>query len=209
MSRPPPNTGRITRWQDERGFGFITPDSGGDEIFVHISAFANRTRRPRNDEAVTYQVSTDPGGRRKARRAAYVADQATKPTVAAQSLARALILSGSYLSGVVALTLAGLLPSIVFLVYLIASTVTFVVYAWDKSSARNNRYRTPENILHLLGLLGGWPGALIARQLFRHKSKKQSFIIEFWITAMLNVGAVAMLAAPSGKQFLQSMLAAM
>lgn len=59
--------------------------------------------------------------------------------------------------------------------YFAASVITFAVYAWDKSAARNGRWRTRESTLHLLALVGGWPGALLARQLLRHKSSKQSF----------------------------------
>ena len=45
--------GKITKWKDDQGFGFITPDSGGEQVFVHIKSFSNRQRRPIGNEIVT------------------------------------------------------------------------------------------------------------------------------------------------------------
>jgi len=65
----------------------------------------------------------------------------------------------------------------------------FVAYAIDKSAAKQGRWRTSERTLLLLGLLCGWPGAVLAQQWLRHKSSKRSFRILFWITVALNIGA--------------------
>jgi uncharacterized membrane protein YsdA (DUF1294 family) len=77
--------------------------------------------------------------------------------------------------------------------YVIISLLTFIIYAKDKSAAKNGSWRTPESTLHLLSLLGGWPGALIAQQTLRHKFKKESFRSVFWTTAFLNCGVFALL----------------
>jgi uncharacterized membrane protein YsdA (DUF1294 family) len=74
-------------------------------------------------------------------------------------------------------------------IYLIASTITFIVYGIDKAAAIGGVWRIPEAFLHLLGLAGGWPGALIAQRIFRHKSRKASFQVAFWIVAALNTAA--------------------
>lgn len=65
--------------------------------------------------------------------------------------------------------------------YPLASLVSFLQYWWDKSSAQAGRWRTPENTLHLVELLGGWPGALVAQQCFRHKTRKLSFQLVVWL----------------------------
>ncbi len=62
------------------------------------------------------------------------------------------------------------------------SIVLFVLYGWDKRQATVDRRRIPENTLHILALLGGWPGAFAGQKLFRHKTRKTSFQIVFWLT---------------------------
>lgn len=71
--------------------------------------------------------------------------------------------------------------------YLAMSVITFAVYAWDKSAAVRGTWRTPEKTLHMLALGGGWPGALLAQQLLRHKSVKPTFRAVFWLTVIVNV----------------------
>jgi uncharacterized membrane protein YsdA (DUF1294 family) len=70
------------------------------------------------------------------------------------------------------------------------SLLTFIMYAIDKSAAKSGDWRTQESTLHLLSLAGGWPGALIAQQRLRHKSKKQPFRTVFWMTVLLNCAAL-------------------
>jgi uncharacterized membrane protein YsdA (DUF1294 family) len=77
-------------------------------------------------------------------------------------------------------------------VYCVLSIVTFAVYGLDKAAAKNGRRRTPENTLHLLSLAGGWPGALVAQRLFRHKNRKRSFRVAFWVTVAGNCGLLAL-----------------
>ena len=72
--------------------------------------------------------------------------------------------------------------------YFIASLMTFIVYAMDKSAAKKGNWRIKESTLHLLSIAGGWPGALIAQQMLRHKSIKQPFQFIFWLTVIVNVG---------------------
>lgn len=79
--------------------------------------------------------------------------------------------------------------------------MTFFIYAIDKSAARRSAWRTPERTLHLLALAGGWPGALLAQQLLRHKTAKLPFRITFWVTVVLNVAGLLWLCSPAGKSY--------
>ena len=80
--------------------------------------------------------------------------------------------------------------------YLALSVACFVVYAVDKSAAVASRWRVPENTLLLLGLAGGWPGAIVAQQVLRHKTKKVSFRSAFWGTVGLNLAAFVVVFSP-------------
>ncbi len=82
-------------------------------------------------------------------------------------------------------------PPWVGLLYLGASLLACVFYTVDKAAARAGRERIPEAMLLSLGLAGGWPGAIVAQQLLRHKTAKRSFRIRFWISVAGNVAAFA------------------
>ena len=66
------------------------------------------------------------------------------------------------------------------------SIITYGVYALDKMAAQNAGRRMPESTLHLMSLVGGWPGPLIAQVLLRHKTRKPSFLIGYWLTVIVN-----------------------
>jgi len=70
------------------------------------------------------------------------------------------------------------------------SLVTFVAYGLDKGRARTAGRRIPEQTLHLLAFLGGWPGAWIAQRLFHHKTRKLSFRVTFWLVVALHLALV-------------------
>ena len=66
--------GRITYWNDAKGFGFITPNGGRDQVFVHIRAFARADRRPAGSELVTYELAVDERNRARAEQVEFVDD---------------------------------------------------------------------------------------------------------------------------------------
>src|SRR5690606_10783913 len=103
--------------------------------------------------------------------------------------------------GLAAAVIGGYLPMLVFWAYLALSLLSMLLYAKDKWAASRGGRRTRERTLHLFALAGGWPGALYAQQLFRHKSVKRSFRRVFWLTVMLNVAALGYLVTPSAAQY--------
>jgi uncharacterized membrane protein YsdA (DUF1294 family)/cold shock CspA family protein len=198
---------KITNWKDDRGFGFITPNGGGNQVFVHINSFANQRRRPQGNEIVSYKLKTDAKGRGQARSVEFVGDR--MPSASSHGHSNApLILAFAFLIFVAAAVLAHRLPFAALGLYLVASAVTFTAYAIDKSAARNDRRRTAESTLHLFALLGGWPGALAAQWLLRHKSRKQSFKVVFWATVVLNCCVLGWLFSSSGAEAFRSIIGA-
>jgi uncharacterized membrane protein YsdA (DUF1294 family) len=73
------------------------------------------------------------------------------------------------------------------ILYSLLSTLTFVVYGFDKLAARRGGKRVRERTLHLLALCGGWPGALAGQWLFRHKRRNRTFQVDFWLTVLFNI----------------------
>jgi len=75
-------------------------------------------------------------------------------------------------------------------VMLVLSLVAFVFYGFDKRRAQKDGRRVPEKTLHIMSLLGGWPGALMGQRVFRHKTQKLRFRIVFWLCVMLHLVVV-------------------
>ncbi len=177
--------GRIAIWHDDKGFGFIVPDAGGEQLFLHIKAFTQSQRRPVEDDLVTYEVGIDAKGRSLAKKAAFVGARLDF----AASFRRKNIplnIAASFLLALVVAAAIEKLSWAIVAVYGVASVVTFCVYASDKSAAQKGKWRTPESTLHLCELFCGWPGAAAAQTLLRHKSQKVSFQVAFWIIVLLN-----------------------
>ena len=66
------------------------------------------------------------------------------------------------------------------------SVIGFLVYWLDKLRARHGQWRVAESSLHLVALLGGWPGAFLAQRHFRHKTGKLRFQLGFWLIITLH-----------------------
>lgn len=84
---------------------------------------------------------------------------------------------------------------------LFMSLVTYFVYSVDKARAKDDEWRVSEGTLHLLALIGGWPGALLAQRRLRHKVRKPSFMIVFWLTVAGNVAGAILLGLPIWAQY--------
>lgn len=185
--------GRIGTWKDEQGYGFIRPDDGDAEVFLHIRAWPDRRRRPEIDDIVSYELGFDARGRARA-------DKVARPGEMRRRARSGVgfgwgwgwvtpLFAGCFVLQLALLAVFGRLPKGLPVFYLLVSVVTFAAYAFDKSAARRQQWRTRESTLHLLALCGGWPGALAAQRLLRHKLAKRSFLVVCWGTVVLNCTA--------------------
>jgi len=88
--------------------------------------------------------------------------------------------------------------------FLSVSIVTYLAYAKDKTAAIEDKRRISEKTLHLLSLFFGWPGAMLAQERLRHKTKKISFRIIFWLTVFLNITFIGSLHSPESARFMNT-----
>ncbi len=194
--------GFLTSWNDDRGFGRIESTQGGEPIFLHISAWPRGAGRPSLNQAITFEIEVGPKGKRARNVRLIQARQAPSPPRRSARVTRAqwgtttLFAIPAFLLLYVVISMVWRLPMWIAGLYVVLSVVTFIVYAVDKSAASTNAQRTPEITLHGLALVGGWPGALLAQQFLRHKSTKQEFRQTFWVTVLLNLAGLVVLASP-------------
>jgi len=192
---------KLIKWNEDKAFGFIAPNGGGDHVFIHKTAFSNRNRTPKINDVITFSISKDKQGR-------YCADEATftgeklKKKQAKKVSKFSIYLSVIFLALITTAYFLGHVPQKLVLVYFGASAITFLAYAFDKSKAQRGAWRTPESTLHMFALIGGWPGAAVAQQVLRHKSQKKEFRVGFWFTVLANSGALVWLLSPSGNNLL-------
>ncbi len=74
-------------------------------------------------------------------------------------------------------------------IHAVTSVATLAAFVWDKRAAANGRPRVPERTLHILELLGGWPGALLAMKVVRHKNRKARFWMVTAVIVVLHAAA--------------------
>jgi uncharacterized membrane protein YsdA (DUF1294 family)/cold shock CspA family protein len=196
--------GRITDWNDDKGFGFVVPNGGGDRAFVHVNEFRRGAKRPVTGDLISYLPVKDAQGRLQAREIRHAGERA--PVQRERSRFPRAALGAAALLAVLGAAAAGRIPVFMAGVYLGVGLVSYLLYFFDKMAAERGARRTPENTLHLVDLLGGWAGALIAQQQFRHKTIKQPFQAIFWVTVAANlVVAWWLLHSPVGAEITSGM----
>lgn len=192
--------GKLTKWKDERGFGFIQPVDGSQEVFLHISELKDSTRRPQVGDTIYYHFVADRGkisacnafilGARSKSKSPFVSLSNRPASTAVRKypfpILEVLLLSILPLIGSLHFTWITGNPTPLIL-YPIMSLLTFAVYADDKSRAKRGDWRTPEQTLHLCELLGGWLGGFIAQRRLRHKSIKSSYQVVFWAIVAFHI----------------------
>ncbi|SFC42600.1 DUF1294 domain-containing protein [Pseudoalteromonas denitrificans] len=189
--------GRIISWNNKKGFGFIAPNCGGKNVFIHKNSLVNRDRTPKFQDSICFSIRKDNQGRYCACDVLFSGEKYQKRKINKQNKFTLFFTITFF----IVITIAGFLgkvPINLIHFYFGLSFITFIVYAIDKIKAQKGKWRTPESTLHILALIGGWPGATFAQQLLRHKSKKQVFQIKFWFCVLTNCAALAWLLSPYG-----------
>jgi Predicted membrane protein len=187
--------GKISDWNDDKGYGFVEPNGGGTRAFVHIKSFTDLPRRPISGDIIIYETTNDEKNRVQAINISFTRikkKQTTQQINEIGSFNKFIIMA--FITYLLALIFIYNLPVIVLFGFMILSIITFAAYALDKNAAQNGNWRTKESTLHILALIGGWPGAMYAQQKLRHKSIKTEFRQVFWATVVMNIAAISWIA---------------
>lgn len=189
-------SGKLIKWKDERGFGFIRPVDGSQEVFLHISEVKDATRRPQEDDMIYYHCVIESDGKVRACNAFILGARNKSTPSSSRAKPSDTIVSGFPIVEVVLLSLVPLVGAIHFtwttrnpiplILYPVMSLVTYALYVDDKSRAKRKDWRTPERTLHLCELAGGWMGGFIAQRILRHKNQKESYRIAFWVIVIVH-----------------------
>jgi uncharacterized membrane protein YsdA (DUF1294 family)/cold shock CspA family protein len=185
--------GVVVMFKPAQGYGFIRPE-GADvesaEVYVHVSNIQRR-QALRQGQRVAYQVVQSDRGPRAVN--VQPGSILTIPTLRFGAVG----IGGALLMFFVLMWVFGfpVIPAFWLLLWLAAwSVATFFLYGYDKAQAGSGALRVPERVLLLMPLLGGWPGALLGRSVFHHKTVKRSFQVAFWpIVALWVIALLAML----------------
>lgn len=197
--KPGLRRGQLIKWKDDRGFGFIQPADGSPEVFLHISELKDVSRRPIVGDTIYYHVAEQDGKIRAS--SAFILGARLKPisqsspsgsrtTMQAEPLysfpvLEAVVLSIFPMVGAIHFLLKTGNPLILIL-YGVMGLASFVLYADDKSRAKQGVWRTPEKTLILCDLAGGWIGGFIAQRRLNHKISKSSYQGTFWLVVAIH-----------------------
>lgn len=186
--------GTLESWNDDRGYGFIALPRGGKSVFAHIRSFEGLTYRPRVGEVFSFNLTTLDDGRLRAEHTRLVEGVAVVPRSKSPAgpIVGALVIL-IFITEFIVLSLLWKLPLWVAALYGGISVACFLLYAEDKSKAQKGRWRVAESSMQIISLIGGWPGAIVAQQVLRHKTRKRGFQFVFWTAVVLNMAALAIL----------------
>ncbi|MGY5394978.1 DUF1294 domain-containing protein [Acinetobacter sp. NigerLNRRAM0016] len=196
--------GRLVEWFDDKGYGFIQPDDANKQrVFLHIKDFARPGPRPIVGCALEYGVLLDGQGRFRAQQVTYLKASQTakrpKPKskpVTPQKHSVMQLACIAYFIVLAILVMLGLLSGLVLLFISLMNAASYWFYAQDKEAAQLGGCRVPEQTLHILAFLGGWPAAWLAQQKLRHKTQKQPFKKVYFCTIALNLLLILWLISP-------------
>lgn len=187
------NKGHIISWKREKEFGFIRADGVPRDVFLHANDIKQKGYVPVPGDEVFFLLTEGAGGKAKALQAKF---PAARPALMARTafLISLVLLQLSLLAGVLVgsffLYPATFLP---LLVYLAMSAVTFLAYYFDKRQAIKRGRRLSERAMHTFELFGGWPGAIFAQGILRHKSSKPNYRRVLWGIIVLHFVGLAYL----------------
>ncbi|MFV2029935.1 DUF1294 domain-containing protein [Neisseria sp. S1] len=196
--------GRVVYWDKSRDYGFI--QYGNERVLFYLSACQDG-KQPFEGAVVNFLCR--PFGEEESKRAVKVVlkDEYAhlSPSISSTETGKKYLVPRKYK---ISLYIFFILVYVAFLTYCfwplalwyaVWSIVAWLMYRHDKQRAlafgayRGFAGRIPESTLLAVGLIGGWPGALLGRFFWRHKTTKQPFVACFWITVLINILVTSLL----------------
>lgn len=175
--------GTIVEWQDERGFGFATCPLTARRVFVHVTEFKRRgQRRPEIGDLIEFYLQHDEKGRARAALISYLANgEPPRDIVGARDIVAFAMFTGAFGGLLAAAIYIGHIPWWMIGPYIVLGPVSGLLYRADKEAAQLGEWRISEKTLLLVDLAGGWIGGLFGQIILRHKTRKLSFLLPFWM----------------------------
>lgn len=171
-----PLTAELVEWDDKKHYGFL--HCGKARVFLHVREFAKLHKKPAVGDKIAFLPGQDNHGRTCAKHAVHVHDGGRITLVAL------IVLAGLLVLPVLALRHARVDWRWAVGIGLAMPALTYLTYASDKKRAQAREWRISEKRLHLLELLGGWPGAFLAQRRLRHKVSKAGYQAVFWLIVL-------------------------
>jgi len=178
MPTPPLSelTAKIVEWDRQKGYGFL--QVGKQRLFLHRRDFVEHHKKPAVGDAVHFRLGKDAKGRTCAVNALHLNDGGRITVL------NVLVTTGLLVLPAIALQRRAADFRWVGAYVLVLGALTYWAYVVDKRRATEREWRVPEARLHLLELLGGWPGAFLAQRRLRHKCSKGSYQVVYWLIVL-------------------------
>ena len=171
-------SGVIKTWNEDRGFGFVKPHGGGQDVFLHVAELPKGSR-PQAGETVFFHLTEGKEGKLRACDAYLQGQRPQAGNSAKLGLFNIVLMAMPFLLSFALFHKTG--NTIPGLAYATMSFLAIITYSVDKRRALDQKWRIPESLLHSIEVLGGWPGALVAQKQLNHKTKKTSYQVAFWL----------------------------
>jgi uncharacterized membrane protein YsdA (DUF1294 family)/cold shock CspA family protein len=177
MSKNPTYVAPLVEWYVEKGFGYLEHE--GQRLFLHAQDFSVLNRRVKVGDEIMFTVGTDDEGRKCAKNARHAGS--------GLKIIHLFILAALLVAPGLAIGRLGTVFDIRIILGCVAFILglTYLMYWDDKRRARAAGWRVPENTMHFVELIGGWPAAFLAQCQMRHKRTKFSYQLTFWLIVAL------------------------
>lgn len=188
-------SGVVSEWNDQKGYGFISVNDEPIKIVFHIGDLSGHSVRPKVQEKVTFTLAKDGRGNLRA-------TDVHRPITFGFPFALVIWFITMFVASLYLLHY----PTFMISYLLLISGTAYSLYALDKVVSNHSRWQIPESLFHLTSILGGWPGAVLAQSLLRHKPISPSFNACFWLSVLLSLTLYVWSLTPKGRVDLQALL---